>query len=60
VPSLGLFGPTRGQRNGPYGRYGAFLQSPTGRMRDIPVDEVMTAIARLTAATSGLRAAASQ
>ncbi|MFI5178833.1 MAG: glycosyltransferase family 9 protein, partial [Vicinamibacterales bacterium] len=60
VPSLGLFGRTRGQRNGPYGRYGAFLQSPTGRMRDISVDNVMGAVARLTASTSTARAAASQ
>lgn len=60
VPSLGLFGPTRGQRNGPYGRHGAFLQSPTGRMPDISVDDVIAAVARLTAATTTSRAAASQ
>jgi heptosyltransferase-1 len=40
VPALGLFGPTRGERNGPYGPLGGFVQSRTGRMADIPVDEV--------------------
>ena len=40
VPSLGLFGPTRGERNGPYGACGAFIQSRTGKMADISVDEV--------------------
>jgi heptosyltransferase-1 len=40
VPSLGLFGPTRGARNGPYGAHCAYIQSPTGRMSDITVDEV--------------------
>ncbi|HUL73301.1 MAG TPA: glycosyltransferase family 9 protein [Vicinamibacterales bacterium] len=57
VPSLGLFGPTRGQRNGPYGRAGSFLQSPTGRMRDISVDEVMAAVARVTTTASRPKAA---
>jgi lipopolysaccharide heptosyltransferase I len=41
VPSLGLFGPTSGVRNGPYGRTGHFIQSETGRMRDISVDQVL-------------------
>jgi lipopolysaccharide heptosyltransferase I len=41
VPSLGLFGPTRGARNGPYGAHCAYIQSPTGRMSDITVDEVV-------------------
>jgi lipopolysaccharide heptosyltransferase I len=49
VPALGLFGPTRGARNGPYGPSGAFIQSPTGRMADIHVDDVLAAIARLPA-----------
>lgn len=49
VPALGLFGPTRGARNGPYGPYGAFIQSSTGRMTDIGVDDVLTAIGRLPA-----------
>jgi heptosyltransferase-3 len=40
VPSVGLFGPTRGARNGPYGPHCGYVQSPTGQMRDISVDEV--------------------
>lgn len=47
VPSLGLFGPTNGERNGPYGSHGAFVQSATGRMADISVDEVVKAAKRL-------------
>ena len=43
IPSLGLFGPTRGARNGPYGSHGAYLQSPTGRMADISVEDVWAA-----------------
>jgi heptosyltransferase-1 len=40
VPSVGLFGPTHGERNGPYGPLSRFIQSPTRRMTDISVDEV--------------------
>ena len=47
VPSLGLFGPTRGERNGPYGPCGSFLQSKTGKMADIAVDDVDAAAKRL-------------
>ena len=57
VPSLGLFGPTRGERNGPYGPTGAFVQSPSGRMSDISVDEV-TAVATRLASTVAPRAKA--
>ncbi|MGH7402149.1 MAG: lipopolysaccharide heptosyltransferase I [Candidatus Rokuibacteriota bacterium] len=32
TPSLGLFGPTRAERNGPYGPHGRGLQSPDGTM----------------------------
>jgi ADP-heptose:LPS heptosyltransferase len=46
VKSVGLFGPTSGARNGPYGPAGAFIQSRTGRVADIPVAEVFEAIAR--------------
>lgn len=48
VPSLGLFGPTRGERNGPYGRHCAFVQSPTRRITDITLDAVVAAVHRLT------------
>jgi lipopolysaccharide heptosyltransferase I len=51
VPALGLFGPTRGARNGPYGDHGAYLQSPTGRINDLSVDEVWTAVERLVRRT---------
>jgi ADP-heptose:LPS heptosyltransferase len=44
VPSLGLFGPTRGERNGPYGAHCGFVQSTTGRMEDISVEEVLDAL----------------
>ena len=47
VPALGLFGPTQGARNGPYGAHGAYLQSPTGRMSDLGMDAVFDAAARL-------------
>ena len=40
VPSLGLFGPTQGVRNGPYGAHCGYLQSPTGRVTDLTVDAV--------------------
>lgn len=40
VPSIGLFGPTHGARNGPYGPHCGYVQSPTGRMTDISVDDV--------------------
>ena len=32
TPSLGLFGPTRAERNGPYGPNGRGVQSPDGTM----------------------------
>ena len=48
VPALGLFGPTRGERNGPYGAHGAYLQSPTGRMEDLRIDDVFNAVKRLS------------
>ncbi len=55
VPSLGLFGPTRGARNGPYGPRGSFIQSQTGKMSDITVDEVDAAASRLAAIASARR-----
>jgi ADP-heptose:LPS heptosyltransferase len=47
IPSLGLFGPTQGARNGPYGAHGAYVQSPTGRIVDLSVDEVFAAVERI-------------
>jgi len=49
VPSLGLFGPTRGARNGPYGPLCHFIQSPTKSMDDISVDTVWAAVQQLPA-----------
>jgi heptosyltransferase-1 len=49
VPSLGLFGPTRGDRNGPYGPVGRYLQSPTKRMDDIDVRTVWEAVRQMPA-----------
>jgi heptosyltransferase-1 len=46
--TIGLFGPTRSERNGPYGPTGSSIQSPTSRMQDIPVAEVLrTSLDRL-------------
>jgi ADP-heptose:LPS heptosyltransferase len=47
VPAIGLFGPTRGARNGPYGPTGAYIQSPSGRMADISVDSVFELASRM-------------
>jgi heptosyltransferase I len=44
VPTIGLYGPTRSERNGPYGARARALQSPTGRMADISVDDVFRAV----------------
>lgn len=43
VPTVGLYGPTSGQRNGPFGPRTAWVESPTGRMTDIPVSAVLSA-----------------
>jgi lipopolysaccharide heptosyltransferase I len=51
IPSLGLFGPTRGARNGPYGAHCDYLQSPTGRIADVTVDAVWAAVVQLRART---------
>ncbi len=49
VPAIGLFGPTRGARNGPYGPSGSYIQSPSKRMSDISVDSVFAAATRVLA-----------
>jgi heptosyltransferase-1 len=49
VPALALFGPTRGDRNGPYGPVGRYLQSPTKRMGDIDLDTVWAAVREMPA-----------
>jgi heptosyltransferase-1 len=52
VPSLGLFGPTHGERNGPYGPLCRYIQSPTKRMEDISVDEVWNVVRAMPARPS--------
>lgn len=47
VATLGLYGPTSGLRNGPYGPRTAFVQSPSGRMEDIAVEAVLRAAEEL-------------
>jgi heptosyltransferase-1 len=42
-PTIGLFGPTRAERTGPYGPEGRSIQSPTRRMRDIGLETVVGA-----------------
>ena len=53
VPTLGLFGPTSGARNGPYGPAGHFIQSATTRMTDIPAADVMNTSLRLIGVWEG-------
>ena len=43
TPSLGLYGPTRAERNGPYGSRCRGLQSPDGAMAGLEVGEVFEA-----------------
>jgi lipopolysaccharide heptosyltransferase I len=52
VPALGLFGPTRGDRNGPYGPLSRYVQSPTRAMTDITLDAVWEAVSRLPQRTA--------
>ena len=42
TPCLGLYGPTSGVRNGPYGAGNRVLQSPDGRMTSITVAAALT------------------
>jgi lipopolysaccharide heptosyltransferase I len=43
IPALGLYGPTRSERNGPYGNRCLAIQSPDGRMETISPDDVFRA-----------------
>jgi len=43
TPALGLFGPTSGERNGPYGAACRALESPDGRMSGLDVETVFEA-----------------
>ncbi len=44
TPCVGLYGPTRGERNGPYGRGHAIIQSADGSMTGVTIDEVLAAV----------------
>jgi heptosyltransferase-1 len=43
TPALGLFGPTRAERNGPYGAHCRGLQSPDGTMAGLSADAAFAA-----------------
>jgi lipopolysaccharide heptosyltransferase I len=47
TPTIGLYGPTSGRRNGPFGPRTRALESPTGRMEDLPVERVAAAAEEL-------------
>jgi heptosyltransferase-1 len=47
TPCVGLYGPTRAERNGPYGPGHRTLQSADGTMTSIPVSAVLAATADL-------------
>ncbi|MFZ1059138.1 MAG: glycosyltransferase family 9 protein, partial [Candidatus Rokuibacteriota bacterium] len=47
TPSIGLYGPTRAERNGPYGPRCRGLQSPNGTMGAIAPDAVFAAALEL-------------
>ena len=50
TPSLGLYGPTRAERNGPYGRHCTGVQSPDGTMTGLAPDLAVDAARALLAA----------
>ena len=43
VPTIGLYGPTRPEVNGPYGPRVQVIRSPSDRIQDIPVETVLHA-----------------
>jgi lipopolysaccharide heptosyltransferase I len=47
TPAIGLYGPTRAERNGPYGARCRSLQSPNGTLAAISPDEVFRAAVEL-------------
>jgi heptosyltransferase I len=49
TPALGLYGPTRAERNGPYGPRCRGLQSPDGTMAGLSADTVLGAARELLA-----------
>jgi ADP-heptose:LPS heptosyltransferase len=53
TPSLGLFGPTRAERNGPYGPHGRGLLSPDGTMASLTPESAVEAALALLARREG-------
>lgn len=53
TPALGLYGPTRAERNGPYGARCRALQSPDGTMAALTPDRVFRVAAELLDENSG-------
>jgi lipopolysaccharide heptosyltransferase I len=49
VSCVGLYGPTSGVRNGPFGDRHRIVQSPGGRLAALPVDDVVAAATTLLA-----------
>ena len=47
TPCIGLFGPTRAERNGPYGRHCRGIQSPDSTMAGLRVEPVVAAAGAL-------------
>jgi heptosyltransferase I len=47
TPTIGLFGPTRAERNGPYGEKARAIQSPDGTMAGISSDVAFRAAVRV-------------
>ena len=52
TPCIGLYGPTSGVRNGPYGEANRVIQSPDGRLASIPVANVLAAVTAVLEATA--------
>jgi ADP-heptose:LPS heptosyltransferase len=55
TPSLGLFGPTRAERNGPYGRHGRGLQSPDATMAGLAPEVALDAALAMLALREAAR-----
>jgi ADP-heptose:LPS heptosyltransferase len=47
IPTVGLYGPTPAQRNGPCGPRAVSVESPTGRMDGISVERALAAVEAL-------------
>lgn len=60
TPCLGLYGPTSGQRNGPYGPRSMGLQSPDGTMASLEPDTVLSAAVELVDGSSAVAARGSR